>query len=365
MWTLRELVDAGMARTSAVAQMMELRIPEDCTIQIQVGAAEYWIRPTGIARKLGRRSRHQGPPFYRYALAPALFFLSALLALPQVPDRPKVFNEEALIATSRLAEDRSKELEEEQRKNAPARSSARKEKRSTPSTRENRLQEAPSAVEVVEDTPPPTREAVTRRARESGFLGLAGVDFGNLVPNLTYDSSPEAIESYGDLRPQDVDKATGAWGHGIRKIGPGSGDGKDYGTVKSRYKMASAKQGGSEYVAKALKRPPDFGAMSVSAAAEDLVGAGLGYDVIRGQLGLRQRRLRRCFELDETSDLGAPGQLVLGFHISAQGEVGDAAVEDIENGKVRSCVEDTLLSIRFPEPSDGKAFSVKGFAMRI
>jgi hypothetical protein len=365
MWTLRELATSGMAHKSAVAQAMELRIPTDCTIQIQVGTVEYWIRPTGVARKLGRRSWHRGLPPYRYALASAFFFLSALLALPQVSEQAKIFDERALIATTRLAEDRSKALEEEQRKHTPAQPGAREENHSKPSTRESRLLVAPSAFEVVEETPPPTREAATRRARKSGIMGLAGVDYGSLVPNLKYDSSDEAIERYGKLRAQDVNKATGAWGHGIRKIGPGSGDGKDWGTVKSRYKMASAKQGGSEYVANALKRPPDFDSISVSSAAEDLVGSGLRYDVIRGQLGLRMRRLRRCFELDETSDVGAPGQLVLGFHISAQGEVGDAEVEDVEHPKVRSCVEGTLLSIRFPEPSDGKSISVKGFSMRI
>jgi hypothetical protein len=210
-----------------------------------------------------------------------------------------------------------------------------------------------------------TREAAITRARESGINGIADIDYDSLVPKLTYDSSAEAIERYGKLRPQDLDKATGAWGHGLRKVGPGSGDGKDWGTAKSRYKMASAKQNGSEYVANALKRPPNFGAKSVSTAANELVGAGLQYDVIRGQLGLRQRRLRSCFELDETSLLGTPGQLVLSFHISAQGEVGDPLVEDVEHPKVRRCVEGTLLSLHFPEPSDGKAISITGFSIRL
>jgi hypothetical protein len=245
-----------------------------------------------------------------------------------------------------------------------------------PSTRERKLQKPrldaatdPTAAQGDAAAPPTSSAEARHRARRSGLLPrLAMFDFTAFSESAKFAPSEENPERYGDLAPADLDAASGAWGHGLRKIGPGSNDGKDWGTTKAGpYAMSSARQRRSadEYEAHALDRPHHASAPKVASGVQTIIdGAGLHYDVIRGQLGLRQRRLRRCFD-DDSSDLSRPDRLTLAFHIAPDGEVGGAKAHGVADRAVQTCIEGVLLSIRFPSPADGKPIRVDAFPFRI
>jgi hypothetical protein len=166
--------------------------------------------------------------------------------------------------------------------------------------------------------------------------------------------------------PSEVDELTGAWGHGVRKIGPGSGDGKDWGTEKTGdYKLAQEDQVGNDLELKGLSEPHDAMAPAMTPALASIIDSGIKYDVIRGRIGLRERRFSLCFENSASEDEVWPSLVHVRFDISPSGTVVEPELEELENHGARSCVEETLRSIQFPEPSDGKVVRVQHFPVRV
>jgi hypothetical protein len=188
-----------------------------------------------------------------------------------------------------------------------------------------------------------------------------------VAATVDFPYSDEEAERLDGIRPSEVAAATGAWGHGIRKIGPGSGDGKDWGTIKSK-SYEQANEGGSTgtaYAANALSRPHEVMAPLPSPALASILDSGIKYDVIRGQLGLRKRRFSLCFENALSDDEDWPSLVHVRFEITPSGNVTGAQVEEQEGHGAHACVEETLRSIQFPEPSDGKLVRVEHFPVRV
>ena len=377
LWTLRELVATGRATRTSTSHIWQFPIPESCTIQVQLGLFEFWIRPTGPERPLQRRrSSFRSDPLLRCLLATAAVFLGAVFTLPSLTSEEQTLDQQAFVEAVRVAHSSSEALKEQMSQSSQRLRPAYASTAELPSPRERKLQNprpdaAADPMRAQGDAPsPPTSSTEARhRARRSGLVPqVAAFDFAGFSASVKFDPSEESPERYGDLAPADLDAASGAWGHGIRKIGPGSNDGKDWGTTKAGpYAMSSEAQRRSadEYEAHALDRPHHASAPKVASGAQSIIdGAGLQYDVIRGQLGLRQRRLRRCFD-EDSSDSSRPDRLTLAFHIAPDGGVGAAKAHGVADRAVQTCIEGILLSIRFPSPADGKPIRVDAFPFRI
>jgi hypothetical protein len=235
-----------------------------------------------------------------------------------------------------------------------------------------RRQEAQTAVHQTETEAgegAETKEGAMAAAQGAGMLGDNNFDFSGIAAAAErFRYSEEETDALGDLRPSEVNEKTGAWGYGLRKIGPGSGDGKDWGGVKSKYKMASRKQRGGDYVKKALSRPHVASSPSPSGSTpawlDELSGSGLSYDVIRGQLGLRRRRLGRCYD-EEQVELDRPSVVHVRFAISPAGRVSGVAALSASSDHARSCIEEIVRSIEFPERSDGKTIHLAKFPVPV
>ncbi len=205
------------------------------------------------------------------------------------------------------------------------------------------------------------------KAQGAGILsvpdGESWQELEKVVASISFDASAENAKSYGDLHPADVDVQSGGWGHGIRKIGPGSGDGKHWGTVKTGdHGLASAEQTGAKYEANALTRPHKAAPPATDPKLDAIEESGFRYDAIRGQLGMRSRVLRRCFDSDDTA---RPSHLLVSLSIGASGSVQEARVDNVEQADVQSCVTKVLRSIRLAKSTNGKRLSLQGFSFRI
>lgn len=381
--TLRDLIDRGAAACSEEPGVFETVLPWHGTLRLEWGTVHICVRPERLPTVIpGPPLQLATHPLLRPLCAASVLVLGLLFALSQLPVTETYLEESEIAETQRLVQLQSEALKTERTKNAPASTKPKQEQlaKISPTSRTSIPRETLSSVshpasEAPLYDPPKTRAEAVSRARNAGILalipgagGLGSAEFDAFVKSIAFDSSAENTKSYGTLAPHDLDKAAGGWGHGIRKMGPGSGDGKDYGTVKSGgYELGTGKwlQGLALFEANALTRPHKAKRPALSAEAEAIMNSGVKYDVIRGQLGLRKRKLRRCFEEDETRDMGPPSQLRMAFSISAEGAVEDAEAADIAESGIRSCVEKTLLSIHFPKPENGKSVRVEGFSLRI
>tara|TARA_R110002096_G_scaffold143328_3_gene299177 strand:+ start:35913 stop:37373 length:1461 start_codon:yes stop_codon:yes gene_type:complete len=376
--TLRDLIDRGLAACSDDPEIFETVLPRHGTLRIEWGQRHLCIRPERQPAPLPRPTQQLAShPLVRPMLASSAIFLGILCALAQIPVSETYLAEADVLETERLVRLQSETLAAERKKNAPAETLLQKPQPAATNaqleTRETLSSISQGASEEPLYDPQETRAEAIRQARQAGIValipgagGLGSEEFDAFVASIAFDASAENIETYGTLRPGDLGEATGAWGHGIRKMGPGSGDGKDYGTVKvGGFQLGGVQPGLAEFEANALTRPHKKLRPSISEGADAIIDSGFGYDAIRGQLGLRKRKLRRCFEDDLSRDVGPPSHLRMAFRISAEGTVEDAEAADIEESGIRSCVEKTLLSIHFPKPDDGKPLRIKDFSLRI
>ncbi len=376
--TLRDLIDCGQAGCSREPGIFEVVIPPHGTLRLEWGAVDICIRPERKPKPVPREPVQIAThPLLRPIIGSSVFFLGLLLVLSRLPEDEYYLEDGKRAEVERLVQIQADALKAEHHKNEPATDSRPPSHRDIP--KPTKARETLSSIsQGANEAPlylPRTREEAVGQAKRAGILalipgtsGLGSAAFDNYVKSIAFDSSDENIQSYGDLAPHNLDEAAGGWGYGIRKIGPGSGDGKDYGTVKAGdYQLGTGEwlSGLAAYEANALSRPHKVRKPAMAAAAEAIIDSGVKYDVIRGQLGLRKRKLRRCFEEDETRDFGPPSHLHMTFRITAKGTVENAEAADVEEAQIRLCVENTLLSIHFPEPKDGKPVQVDGFLLRI
>ncbi len=327
----------------------EIPVPSRGTITLEVGKLEFRIYPTGVPIPVPRRpSSVASAKAAKYgATCLAIFVVLAVLL-----DRNKPSTNTAYFDGFSAPERWVKSETEPQQHSAAIK---------VPRTPTPEHGQPASATEGVQ-------EALSK-ARSAGILsaldGDSWQELEKIVAGISFDASAENTKSYGDLHPGDLDSLSGGWGHGIRKIGPGSGDGKHWGTVKTgEYGLASAKQTGAEYEAKSLTRPHKAKSPATIPELDTIAESGFRYDAIRGQLGMRSRVLRRCFDEDDEGE-ARPSHLLLSLKIGASGNVQDASVDNIEQAQVRSCVTKVLRSIRLAESSNGKSLSLQGFSLRI
>ncbi len=373
-YALGELRAKGLANPGHGADSsMEFPIPAKCTIVVKFELLEFWIRPTPAVQKLPmRKSRHKEESIYRYLFGATVLVLALVFAAGNLAERPKTLHSERFdpspgLVQSLVVADSKSATEAETLQ--PAYPNVARARPRFPKNHEAPYFGGDSATsdDDFAASDAESMDQAARRARGAGIVGLGTRKAAEAVAAATdFQFSSEEVERLDGLLPSEVDEKTGAWGHGIRKIGPGSGDGKDWGAVKVRnYRLATGAQRGDDAVAEALTRPHEATAPPPSKALASILDSGIKYDVIRGQLGLRKRRIRMCFEKELSIDEDWPSLIHVGLEISQDGEVIAAKMEEYEGHDARACVEKTLQSIQFPEPSDGKVVRVEHFPVRV
>lgn len=340
----------------ALRETGEIPLPSQGTVTLEIGKIEFRIypihthTPAPVARRPSSLANAKATKYGAACLA-VFVVLSALLHRSKASTKTAYFDgfsaperwahSETLVPSDTPAPSHRSTATKVQRHVAP---------RSEAASTESGLQRARA------------------KAQGAGILsvpdGESWQELEQVVAGISFDSSAENAKSYGDLHPADVDARAGGWGHGIRKIGPGSGDGKHWGTVKTGdHGLASAEQTGVKYEANALTRPHKAAPPATDPKLDAIEESGIRYDAIRGQLGMRSRVLRRCFDSDDTT--AHPSHLLVSLSISANGSVQEARVDNVEQAHVQSCVTKVLRSIRLAESSNGKSLSLQGFSFRI
>jgi hypothetical protein len=361
-YALRDLAAIGWAKSLDEGEVKEFVIPGDCTIVVQFDLLEFWIRPTEVATRLPRRPpAGMGDPIFKYCFATALLVLGLIFAADNLPEVPKTLSAKRFDPSPLLLQ--SRDLVIDSSPKPAARPSIGKPRSRTKSA----LTKAEPFVEVSEEPAPDSVEGARARARKAGIAGLSpGVVYAEVAATVDFPYSDEEAERLKGVLPSEVDGLTGAWGHGVVKIGPGSGDGKDWGTVKSKG-YGAVKRGsiGNAYAAKALSRPHEVSGPIATKAVASILESGIAYDVIHGHMGMRKRRFSRCFEENVSEDEDWPSLVHVRFEIAPSGQVQEAELEELEGHSAQACVEDTIRSIQFPEPSDGKVVRVEHFPVRV
>ena len=208
------------------------------------------------------------------------------------------------------------------------------------------------------------RQHRRRQARNSGLLA-EGLGLGALIESLgeaaRFELDEKTAEELGDLHPSDVDRLTGAWGYGIRKLGPGSGDGRDWGTVKAGpYDLGlTANDLGASYVANALTRPHRVRLPEVRNHDQVEMAQGISYDELRGRLGMKRTRLRRCF------DDGSPAALRVNLEVDAQGRIVSAYALEVEDAPTQDCLQGALLSLQLTQGRPSARVTLEEIQVRL
>lgn len=361
---LEELVDEGHASVCEGDAAAHFAIPADCSIDLQIGTLKLEIRASLPAPVVPARKAQLDSSLVRATVATAVMVLGGLLAIDRAVESRLFLSLRADVAANESRWVQITVVENDSQRHRP-RSSASK-----PSLPHEPHLIAPTTSADAGRAPTMepsanSRDEAMARARGMGIAGiLAAMEVGPLeeiVEDIHFDISKENIESYGSLSPAELAQKEGGWGHGIRKIGPDSGDGKDRGTIKTGPYQRSNLEGAAAYEANALTRPHKKKAPPTSAAATALAGSELSYDVVRGRLGLRKSRFRRCFEQADQ----VPEQLVFSFNVASSGSVVDARVATSVDPLALACVQDTLESVQFPEREAVGLIPVVDFKLRL
>ena len=351
----------------AQSEVVEIPVPAEGSLFVRIDDLEFAVHATLPVRRLAASTSVVASAKAQVSALASLTLLLALALLLQQGTSPSAEGELLPIQPDRwvqivahnqvpspLARARAKTQRLQTALQAP------REKKE-----DNEEPEPPSDENTPEEIKAAQADARNKAESAGMFTARSAKAWRRLkeLDQASYDSSRENIDSYGDSN--NLDERSGAWGHGLRKIGPGSGDGKDWGTVKTgKYRLATAKDRGDEYEANALTRPHKAQAPLTNPGLDAIENSGFHHDVIRGQLGMRTRVLGRCLDkLDD--DTERPNHLVLNLHIRADGQVEQASAQDIQESPVQRCLQKVLLSIHLPKSGKGKDLKLHGFSLRM